>query len=111
MRLEGASYEEVARAGGGIVSTVKATRAADEDELVESALPRLDTLIAEGVTTIEVKAGYGRDIADSVTVHENTLREAVAWWRTGMEQCSDDAARRAARAPRPRSLPGSAKKP
>lgn len=62
MRLEGASYEEVARAGGGIVSTVRATREADEDALVETALPRLDTLIAEGVTTIEVKSGYGLDI-------------------------------------------------
>ncbi|MDH3666514.1 MAG: imidazolonepropionase [Paracoccaceae bacterium] len=62
MRLEGASYEEIARAGGGIVSTVKATRAADEDALVETALPRLDSLIAEGVTTIEVKSGYGLDI-------------------------------------------------
>ncbi len=61
MRLEGASYEEIARAGGGIVSTVKATREASEDALVASALPRLDALIAEGVTTIEVKSGYGLD--------------------------------------------------
>ncbi|TFG87392.1 MAG: imidazolonepropionase [Hyphomicrobiales bacterium] len=62
MRLEGASYEEIARAGGGILSTVTATRAADEDALVDTALPRLDTLIAEGVTTIEIKSGYGLDI-------------------------------------------------
>ena len=62
MRLEGASYEAIARAGGGILSTVKATRAADEDALVDTALPRLDTLIAEGVTTIEIKSGYGLDI-------------------------------------------------
>jgi imidazolonepropionase len=62
MRLEGASYEEIARAGGGILSTVTATRAAGEDALVETALPRLDTLIAEGVTTIEIKSGYGLDI-------------------------------------------------
>ena len=68
MRLKGASYEEIARAGGGIVSTVKATRAADEDELVETALPRLDTLIAEGVTTIEIKSGYGLDIATELTM-------------------------------------------
>jgi imidazolonepropionase len=61
MRLDGASYEEIARAGGGIVSTVTATRAAREDELVASALPRLDAVIAEGVTTIEVKSGYGLD--------------------------------------------------
>lgn len=59
LRLAGASYEEIARAGGGIVSTMKATRAASEQELVASALRRLDALIAEGVTTIEVKSGYG----------------------------------------------------
>ena len=58
-RLAGASYEEIARAGGGIVSTMRATRAADEAALVATALPRLDALIAEGVTTIEVKSGYG----------------------------------------------------
>ncbi|MGL4240779.1 MAG: imidazolonepropionase, partial [Beijerinckiaceae bacterium] len=63
MRLAGATYEEIARAGGGIVSTVRATRAATEDELVASALPRLDALIAEGVTTVEVKSGYGLDTA------------------------------------------------
>lgn len=62
MRLEGASYEEIARAGGGIVSTMSATRAASEDELVESALPRLDALIAEGVSTIEIKSGYGLSV-------------------------------------------------
>ncbi len=59
LRLEGASYEEIANAGGGIVSTVKATREAAEDDLVASALPRLDALLAEGVTTIEIKSGYG----------------------------------------------------
>jgi imidazolonepropionase len=62
LRLNGAGYEEIARAGGGIVSTVKATRAASEDELVASALPRLDHLIAEGCTTVEVKSGYGLDL-------------------------------------------------
>jgi len=62
LRLKGASYEEIARAGGGIVSTVKATRAASEDELVASSLPRLDHLIAEGCTTIEIKSGYGLDL-------------------------------------------------
>ncbi len=61
LRLNGASYEELARAGGGIASTVTATRAASEGELVASALPRLDALIAEGVTTVEVKSGYGLD--------------------------------------------------
>ena len=59
MRLAGKSYEEIARAGGGILSTVRATRAASEDELVDSALTRLDRLLAEGITTIEVKSGYG----------------------------------------------------
>lgn len=63
LRLEGASYEEIARAGGGIVSTMRATRAASEDDLVASALPRVDALIAEGVTTIEIKSGYGLDLA------------------------------------------------
>jgi imidazolonepropionase len=61
LRLKGASYEEIARAGGGIVSTVAATRHASETELIASALPRLDTLIGEGVTTIEIKSGYGLD--------------------------------------------------
>lgn len=59
LRLEGASYEEIARAGGGIVSTMKATRAASEDDLIAASLPRLDALIAEGVTTVEIKSGYG----------------------------------------------------
>ena len=62
MRLEGASYEEVARAGGGIVSTVLATRAAGEAELLAGALTRVDALIAEGVAAIEIKSGYGLDV-------------------------------------------------
>ncbi len=61
LRLEGASYEEIARAGGGILSTVRDTRAADEEELFEEARWRLEGLIAEGVTTIEIKSGYGLD--------------------------------------------------
>ncbi|MET4801373.1 imidazolonepropionase [Bradyrhizobium sp. LB11.1] len=61
LRLKGASYEEIARAGGGIVSTVAATRKASETELVASALPRLDALIGEGATTVEIKSGYGLD--------------------------------------------------
>ena len=60
-RLAGATYEEIARAGGGIASTVAATRAADEAALTAQALPRLDALIAEGVTTVEIKSGYGLD--------------------------------------------------
>jgi imidazolonepropionase len=59
MRLEGASYEEISRAGGGIVSTVKATREADEDTLLADALKRVDALVAEGVSTLEIKSGYG----------------------------------------------------
>jgi len=59
LRLKGASYEEIARAGGGIVSTVAATRSAREAELVAHALPRLDALIGEGATTVEIKSGYG----------------------------------------------------
>jgi len=59
MRLNGATYEEVARAGGGIVSTVTATRGASLDALIKGALARVDALLAEGVSTIEVKSGYG----------------------------------------------------
>ena len=59
MRLAGATYEEVAKAGGGIVSSVKATRAASEDELFAQAAPRLQALLAEGVCAIEIKSGYG----------------------------------------------------
>lgn len=66
LRLAGASYEEIARAGGGIVSTMRATREADEARLVELALPRLDALIAEGATTVEVKSGYGLTVADEL---------------------------------------------
>lgn len=66
MRLAGATYEEVARAGGGIVSSVKALRAATEDDLLRESLPRLDALIAEGLTTIEIKSGYGLSTIDEV---------------------------------------------
>nr|WP_309501628.1 imidazolonepropionase [uncultured Roseovarius sp.] len=62
MRLNGASYEEVARAGGGIVSTVKATRAASEEALIASALPRVDAILAEGACVLEIKSGYGLDL-------------------------------------------------
>jgi len=66
MRLNGASYEEISKAGGGIVSTMKATRSSSLDELVEGALPRLDALIAEGVTTLEIKSGYGLTVDDEI---------------------------------------------
>jgi imidazolonepropionase len=85
LRLAGASYEEIARAGGGIVSTVKATRAAGEDTLVAQSLPRLDALIAEGVTTIEVKSGYGLD-------RENETKQLRAARRLGCERDVDVAA-------------------
>ncbi len=74
MRLEGASYEEIARAGGGILSTVTATRAASVEELVELALPRLDALLSEGVSVVEVKSGYGLTIDAEL----NMLRAARA---------------------------------
>ena len=79
MRLAGASYEEVAKAGGGIVSSVKALRAASESELVAQSLPRLDALIAEGVTTIEIKSGYGLDL-------ENEAKSLRAARRLGAER-------------------------
>jgi imidazolonepropionase len=66
LRLEGASYEAIARAGGGIVSTVAATRAADEATLVASAAKRLAGFLAEGVTTVEIKSGYGLNLADEL---------------------------------------------
>lgn len=74
LRLNGASYEEVARAGGGIISTVTATRAATVEELITQALPRVDAMLAEGVTTIEVKSGYGLDLETEL----NMLRAARA---------------------------------
>ncbi len=76
LRLQGATYEEVARAGGGIVSSVKALRAASLEGLVEQSLPRLDALIAEGVTTIEIKSGYGLDL-------ENERKSLLAARRMG----------------------------
>jgi imidazolonepropionase len=66
MRLQGASYEAIARAGGGILSTVTATRAATEDQLLATALPRIDQLIASGSTTVEIKSGYGLTIEDEL---------------------------------------------
>lgn len=65
-RLLGKSYKEIAQAGGGILSTVRATRAASEDALVAAAQPRLDAMIAEGVTTIEIKSGYGLTLDDEL---------------------------------------------
>ena len=72
MRLNGASYEEIARAGGGILSTVSATRLASVETLLEQSLPRVDALLAEGVTTLEIKSGYGLNIESEL----NMLRAA-----------------------------------
>ena len=74
MRLGGVPYEEIARQGGGILSSVTATRAATEEQLVESAATRLNCLISEGVTTVEIKSGYGLDVATELKM----LRSAKA---------------------------------
>jgi imidazolonepropionase len=73
-RLEGASYAEIAAAGGGIVSTVAATRAASRDELVEAARPRLRALMRGGCTTVEIKSGYGLDAATEIRMLEAAKR-------------------------------------
>lgn len=65
-RLNGASYEEIARSGGGIAATMRQTRAATREALVAQTLPRLDAMIAEGVTTVEVKSGYGLRLTDEI---------------------------------------------
>lgn len=77
LRLRGASYEEIARAGGGIVSTVAATRSATADELLESALRRLAFLRAEGVTTVEIKSGYGLETEAEIRMLEVAGRVAA----------------------------------
>ena len=77
MRLEGMSYEDIARAGGGIFSTVEATRKAGPDALLAGALPRVDALIAEGVSTIEIKSGYGLDIETELTMLRTARRIAA----------------------------------
>ncbi|WP_045378447.1 imidazolonepropionase [Vibrio campbellii] len=74
MRLKGVPYEEIAKQGGGILSTVRATREASEEQLIELALPRLDGLLASGVTSIEVKSGYGLTLQDEIKM----LRAAKA---------------------------------
>ncbi|HBU13434.1 MAG TPA: imidazolonepropionase [Gemmobacter sp.] len=87
MRLNGAGYEEIARAGGGILSTVRATRAATEEQLLASALIRADHLIAEGVTTVEIKSGYGLDIETELKMlrvarrigQERPIRVVTTW--------------------------------
>ena len=66
LRLKGASYEEISRSGGGILSTVKATRTATEEELFTQSLPRFNALLAEGIGTIEIKSGYGLDLETEI---------------------------------------------
>ena len=78
LRLSGASYEEVARAGGGILSTVAATRALDEDALLLAALPRVDAMIAGGVAMVEVKSGYGLDLETELRMLRAARRIAAA---------------------------------
>jgi imidazolonepropionase len=73
-RLEGATYEEIARAGGGIAASVKATRLASLDALVEQARPRLHALMRSGVTTVEIKSGYGLDVASELKMLEAARR-------------------------------------
>ena len=77
-RLNGASYEDIARAGGGIMSTVRATRAATDDELLRQSLPRVASLLAEGVTTIEIKSGYGLDLASEAKMLRVARRVGAA---------------------------------
>ena len=82
LRLEGASYEEIARHGGGIISTVNATRAASEATLLEQSQPRLEQLMSEGVTTLEIKSGYGLDCDNEIKMlrvarqleHNNSIK-------------------------------------
>jgi imidazolonepropionase len=76
-RLNGASYEDISRAGGGIMSTVRATRAASEDELLRQSLPRIASLLAEGVTTIEIKSGYGLDLASEAKMLRVARRAGI----------------------------------
>ena len=78
MRLEGATYEEVAKQGGGIVSTVRNTRAASEDALFAQSLRRLDALLAEGVTALEIKSGYGLDLPTERKILRVARRLAAA---------------------------------
>ncbi|MBM3520232.1 MAG: imidazolonepropionase, partial [Alphaproteobacteria bacterium] len=77
MRLNGVAYADIARAGDGIMATVRATRAASEAELLVSAARRLDCLLAEGVTTVEIKSGYGLDVETEVRMLRVARKLAV----------------------------------
>ncbi|MBR7779433.1 imidazolonepropionase [Undibacterium sp. BYS50W] len=78
-RLNGVAYEEIARQGGGIVATVRATRAASEEELLAATLPRLHSLLKEGVTTLEIKSGYGLDLASEARILRVARRIAASF--------------------------------
>ncbi len=80
MRLRGVPYTEIAKAGGGILSTVRATRTKSEDELLHAALPRLNALVAEGVTCVEIKSGYGLTLDDELKMLQvaKTMRGVAA---------------------------------
>src|SRR5260370_18909169 len=77
LRLNGASYEQIARAGGGIVSTVEQTRAASEDELLAQSLPRARALLDDGVTTLEIKSGYGLELDSEAKMLRVARRIAI----------------------------------
>ncbi len=79
LRLQGASYEEISRSGGGILSTVTATRALTKDQLVSESTPRLEALLKEGVTTIEIKSGYGLTLEDEFKMLEAAARLEASW--------------------------------
>ncbi len=78
LRLQGASYEEIAKTGGGILSTVRATRAATDDALFAASLPRARALLRDGVTTLEIKSGYGLDIATEMKMLRVARRIGIA---------------------------------
>ncbi|TMJ35159.1 MAG: imidazolonepropionase [Alphaproteobacteria bacterium] len=79
LRLNGASYADIAKVGGGILSTVRATREASEEQLTKSAAIRLENLLAEGVTTIEIKSGYGLDIDTELKMLRTARRQGSVY--------------------------------
>ena len=79
LRLKGENYEAIAKAGGGIISTVSATRVASENKLEEEALSRIDALIAEGVSTLEIKSGYGLDRDTELKMLHVASQRRVLW--------------------------------
>ena len=79
LRMKGASYQEIARSGGGILATVQATRARSEDQLFLEAVPRLEALLREGVTTLEIKSGYGLEIEEELKMLRVASRLEESW--------------------------------